>query len=74
MSGSYEITAEIRSDLGKGASRRLRRINEKVPGVIYGDGKEAVSLTLDHRSVLKSLENEGFYSHILTVIVDGKKN
>jgi large subunit ribosomal protein L25 len=63
---SFEIEAVVRHDMGKGASRRLRR-NEKVPGVIYGGGKAAVSLTFEHKSLSKALQNEAFYSHILTL-------
>lgn len=62
----FEIEASVRHELGKGASRRLRR-EEKVPGVMYGGGKEPVALTFEHKHVAKSLENEAFYSHILTL-------
>lgn len=62
----FEIEANVRHEIGKGASRRLRR-EEKVPGVIYGGGKEPVALTFEHKHVAKSLENEAFYSHILTL-------
>jgi large subunit ribosomal protein L25 len=60
----FEIEAAVRHDMGKGASRRLRR-EEKVPGVVYGGGKAPVALTFEHKHVAKSLENEAFYSHIL---------
>ncbi len=62
----FEIEANVRHDIGKGASRRLRR-EEKVPGVVYGGGKDPLSLTFEHKHVSKSLENEAFYSHILTL-------
>lgn len=62
----FEIEAAVRHDMGKGASRRLRR-EEKVPGVIYGGGKAPISLTLEHKTISKSLESEAFYSHILTL-------
>ncbi len=62
----FEIEATVRHNMGKGASRRLRR-DDKVPGVIYGGGKAPVSLTLEHKSISKSLESEAFYSHILTL-------
>ena len=65
-SKQFEIEASVRHDMGKGASRRLRR-EEKVPGVIYGGGKAPVSLTLEHKKISKALENEAFYSHILTL-------
>ncbi|GAA5219195.1 50S ribosomal protein L25/general stress protein Ctc [Corallincola platygyrae] len=72
MSDIYTLDAEIRTDLGKGASRRLRHA-DKVPAVLYGGDKEAVSLTLDHNKVIKASENEGFYSHILTLNIGGEK-
>ena len=68
----FNITAEVRSDLGKGASRRLRH-EGKVPAVIYGAEKDPVSLTLDHDNLFHHLENEAFYSHILTIDVAGTK-
>jgi len=71
MASSFELNAEIRQDKGKGASRRLRRDN-KVPAVLYGGGQDAISLTLQHNTLVHNLENEAFYSHILTVNVDGK--
>ena len=71
MASSFELNAEIRQDKGKGASRRLRRDN-KVPAVLYGGGQDAVSLTLQHNTLVHNLENEAFYSHILTVNVGGK--
>lgn len=60
----FELEASVRSDIGKGASRRLRHAN-KVPGVVYGAGEPAVSLVLEHDKVVHALENEAFYSHIL---------
>ena len=71
MSVSFVVEAELRTDLGKGASRRLRH-EEKFPAVVYGAGKDPVSLTLDHKKFLHSLENEAFYSHILTLNIGGK--
>jgi large subunit ribosomal protein L25 len=62
----FEVEASIRELKGKGASRRLRR-EEQVPAVVYGAGKPAVALTLAHKTISKALENEAFYSHILTL-------
>jgi len=64
MATEFEIKAEVRTDAGKGASRRLRHAN-KVPAVLYGAGKDSVSLTLQHDEISHALENEAFYSHIL---------
>ena len=71
MSVDFNINAESRTDVGKGASRRLRR-DGKVPGVIYGSDKDPVALTTDHNKLMHHLEEEAFYSHILTVTLDGK--
>ena len=71
MSIDFNVTAETRKDVGKGASRRLRHAG-KIPGVLYGAGKDAVSLTMSHDEMFHHLEHEAFYSHILKVSVDGK--
>ncbi len=67
----FELEAESRSDMGKGASRRLRR-DGKVPAIMYGGGEDPQSISLIHSELLKRLDHEAFYSHILTVNVDGK--
>ncbi len=72
MAITFELNAEIRHDSGKGASRRLRRDN-KVPAIIYGAEKNPVAITLDHHKIIKALENEAFYSHILTIHINKEK-
>lgn len=72
MSVSFELKAETRRDVGKGASRRLRRLENKVPAIVYGAEKEPTMLTLNHHEVSKALQNEAFYSHILNLHIDGK--
>ncbi|QTL33886.1 50S ribosomal protein L25 [Pseudoalteromonas rubra] len=67
----YVLNAEVRETLGTGASRRLRRA-DKVPAILYGAGKDAVSLTLDHNKVIQMQEDEGFYTHILTLNIGGE--
>ncbi len=62
----FELVAEARTDVGKGASRRLRR-DGKLPGIVYGTGKEASMITLQHNAVMHNLEHEAFYSHILSL-------
>ena len=71
MAIDFVLNAAKRDDQGKGASRRLRRTG-RVPGIIYGGDKPPQSITLDHNQMLRSLEHEAFYSHILTINVDGK--
>jgi len=72
MSNAFELNATVRADLGKGASRRLRRLAEMVPAIIYGEGKAAVNISIPHKDIQKALTNEAFYSHIITLHVDGK--
>lgn len=71
MTDIFTLDAEVRTDLGKGASRRLRHA-DKVPAILYGEGKEPVSLTLAHNKVFRAQQEEAFYSHVLTLNVDGK--
>lgn len=70
MSAIFELNAQHRLTSGKGASRRLRH-QEQVPGIVYGSDKPAQSITLAHNEVIKALQHEAFYSHILTLHVDG---
>ena len=64
----FELVAETRDNVGKGASRRLRR-DGKLPGIVYGSDKEASMITLNHNEVMHHLDREAFYSHILTLKV-----
>lgn len=73
MSKEFELNATARTDLGKGASRRLRRLADLVPAIIYGEGKDPVSISIPHKDIQKALSNEAFFSHIITLIVDKKK-
>tara|TARA_R110002072_G_scaffold301462_2_gene481260 strand:+ start:21087 stop:21725 length:639 start_codon:yes stop_codon:yes gene_type:complete len=74
MSGEFIVNAELRADQGKGASRRLRRLENKVPAILYGvNGKDPVALSLKDNEIKKSLSNEAFYSHILTIKYDNKE-
>lgn len=72
MSTEYSFNAEVRTDLGKGASRRLRHAG-KVPAILYGGDEAPVSLTLDHDKVNNAADHEIFYSSIHTLNVGGKK-
>ncbi|WP_395342613.1 50S ribosomal protein L25/general stress protein Ctc [Ningiella sp. W23] len=67
----FNLDASVRTDLGKGASRRLRH-EGKVPAILYGGSDDPVSLTLDHNKVIQAQDFEAFYSHVLTINIDGK--
>ena len=68
----YELNAELRSDKGKGASRRLRRHADQVPAILYGAGKEPKPLSIAHKDLYRACENEAFFSHIITIHSDGE--
>ena len=72
MSKGVDLVAEFREDTGKGASRRLRR-EGKVPAIIYGGGRPPRSLAFDSNAVLHSMEQEAFFSSVLTVKVGDKE-
>jgi large subunit ribosomal protein L25 len=69
----FTLNAELRSDLGKGASRRLRRLASLVPAVVYGGDKAPESISMLAKEVAKLLENEASYSHIIELNVGGTK-
>ena len=71
MAEKFDLIADFREDIGKGASRRLRR-QGMVPAVIYGAGRPPRSISFDHNKVIKQLENESFYSSVLTIKVGEK--
>lgn len=71
MSVSFELDAVSRSDTGKGASRRLRKTG-MVPGIVYGGNKDPEMIAVAHNILVQHLDHEAFYSHILTLNVDGQ--
>lgn len=72
MSDKIELNVEPRSDLGKGASRRLRK-SGLVPAIIYGGDKEPASVTLTHNSFFNELSNEAIYTQIISLQMGKKK-
>ena len=70
----FELKAEVREDLGKGASRRLRREKNMAPAILYGGKAKPQSIMLEHNKVIEALEHEAFYSHILTLLINGDLN
>ncbi|QOC23629.1 50S ribosomal protein L25/general stress protein Ctc [Wenzhouxiangella sp. AB-CW3] len=72
MSKNYQIPAEMRTDVGKGASRRLRRAG-RIPAVIYGGDREPASITIDHDLLLHAAEEEAFHASVLEINVGKKK-
>ena len=73
MSDAFELEAKVRTDQGKGASRRLRRLSNEIPAIIYGGNKDPLSITLSHDDMSHAVENEAFFAQIITLKV-GKKS
>jgi large subunit ribosomal protein L25 len=72
MFSTFALSARNRDMLGKGEVRRMRRLNGEVPAVIYGGKIDPQSISLVHKDVMKALENESFYAHIINLKIDGK--
>jgi len=68
----FILNAQARTDLGKGASRRLRHA-ANIPAVVYGGKKPAESVTILAKKIAKLFENEAAYSHIIELNVGGTK-
>jgi large subunit ribosomal protein L25 len=67
----FEINAQVRTETGRGANRRLRR-DGKVTGIMYGAGKDPLPLMVPFNELVKQLEHESFYSRVITVRIDGQ--
>lgn len=72
MSNEFELKARLRARTGTGLVRRLRREGE-VPAVLYGAGKEELSIAVNHDVLFHSLDREEFHSAIITINTDGNK-
>ena len=68
----FILNAQARTDLGKGASRRLRH-SAHIPAVVYGGNRDAESLTILAKEITKLFEDEAAFSHVLQLNVDGTK-
>lgn len=71
MSAKISLSAEARNEHGKRASRRLRRVENKVLATVYGAQKDPASIVLEAHKVGKAMENEAFFSSILTLKIGG---
>jgi large subunit ribosomal protein L25 len=72
MSEIYELRAEVRERVGKGAARAVRR-QDRIPAVIYGDKKPPIPISLPQREMTQRLHAGGFLTHIAMIDVDGEK-
>jgi large subunit ribosomal protein L25 len=70
MANTFTLDAVLRTDEGKGASRRLRRTG-KIPAIVYGGDGEAVSISLPENQLVRHLQEEQFYSSVINLKIDG---
>lgn len=72
MADQFELVARVRARSGTHLVRRLRREGD-VPAVLYGGGKDNISIAVNHDVLFHSLEKEEFHSAIIVINTDGKK-
>lgn len=69
MADTITVRAELREDVGKAATRRLRRLTEKVPGILYGGDRGPQPISVEQRDLAKAMQEEAFYSQVLDLAV-----
>src|SRR4051794_34198826 len=73
MASVNELKATARARAGKGAARAVRR-EGRVPGVIYGDGKEPITISLDYAEIRQRVYAGRFLTTVYELDVDGTKH
>jgi len=71
MSEQLTLPAEARDRAGKGASRALRR-DGRVPAVVYGEKKEALSIHVEEKLLSKMLSTGHFMNSVVMIDYKGK--
>lgn len=69
MANTITVRADFRADLGKAATRRLRRFTGKVPGILYGGDRDPQPLSLEQRDLARFMQDEAFFSQVLELKV-----
>ena len=72
MTEQCVLEAETRVGRGKSVVRRMRREDNKVPGVVYGGGGESLPIAVELRLLSKAMEQQAFFSQIIQLRVDGE--
>ncbi len=72
MSDTIHLNAELRSDSGKGASRRLRN-QGMVPAIVYGGERDPAMISIAHNEFIHELENEAIYTQVIELRVGDRK-
>ncbi len=74
MPQAIQLNAKPRQTLGTGASRRLRRQGDKLPGILYGGEGAPQPIILNGNELTKAMEQEAFYSQVLSLVLDGAEH
>ncbi len=72
MAEQATISAELRDSSGTGAARATRRAG-KVPGVVYGAGRDRLAIPLDHDALHREIIKAGFFNHLYKLVVGKDK-
>ena len=67
------LTGQLRTRVGKGAARALRRDN-MVPAVIYGDNKDPLPIALPYKEVQMAIFGGGFLTHVMKLDIEGEEH
>lgn len=67
------VTAETGRERGSGPARRLRT-EGKIPGVVYGLGKDPVAVAVDYSELRHALNNPAGLNTVFTLQVDGEQD
>jgi large subunit ribosomal protein L25 len=73
MATVKEMKATARSKSGKGAARAERRAG-RVPGVIYGENKPPITVSIDHKELRQRIYGGRFLTTLYSLDVDGEKH
>jgi large subunit ribosomal protein L25 len=73
MSDQIILNASVRETRGKAEARRMRRLDNAVPAILYGGKKEPLSIQFVHDDIFHAQVHEHFYTQVLELNIEGKK-
>jgi large subunit ribosomal protein L25 len=68
-----KLQAQVRNGAGKGAARKLRA-SGRVPGVLYGQGQEPVSISVSSQELLHLFHASGGATMLVDLEIDGREH
>jgi len=73
MESYFQIEAIDRKDLGRKASKKLRREKSYIPAIIYGNSNSVFHISINHNKILDILKKEKIFSSIINILINKKK-